>query len=205
MKGTRSITIAMFVASLTMMLVPCFAGELLTFTGGSFTPSVNDQTVGWSFTVNAPIQVGDLSWYDPTGSNPVDHPVAIWDSNGQIVASACVGPGCGSTYVGPFWVSSVSANLMPGNYVIGGYVLANGSDGFVLGSPTVTTDPSITYGQSRYLVTGSLTEPTRTCCGNGFFGPDFSSSVPEPATMTLAGLGFGVAALWKRFRAHSGN
>jgi hypothetical protein len=181
-----------------MMLVPCFAGELLTFTGGSYTPSVNNQTIGWSFTANTAIHLGDLSWYDPVGNNPVDHLVAIWDSTGRVVTSACVGSGCGSSYTAPFWVSSVSANLVPGNYVIGGYILANGSDSFVLGSPTITTDPLITYGQSLFLVSGSLTEPTQHCCGEGFFGPDLSS-VPEPATMTLAGLGLGFAALWKHY------
>ena len=202
MKRSQTITIALFVAALTVMLVPGFAGELLTFTGGSFTPSVNNQTIGWSFAVNTAIQVSDLSWYDPVGNNPVDHPVAIWNSAGQIVASACVGPGCGSSYLAPFSISSVTANLVPGNYVIGGYILANGSDSFVLGSPTIATDPRIMCGQSLFLVSGSLTEPTQHCWGAGFFGPDLSS-VPEPATLTLAGLGLGITALWRRLQKHT--
>jgi|HubBroStandDraft_4_1064222.scaffolds.fasta_scaffold24061_2 hypothetical protein len=201
MKRQRTLRITLLTAIFAVTSVPCYAAELLTFTGGTFGPSVNNQTIGWSFTVNTALQLDDLSWYDPTGTNPIDHSLAIWDSNGNIVATGCAGPGCGSNWVGGFWVTAISAALAPGNYVIGGYIFANGSDSFVLGSPTITTDPRITYGQSRFTVSGVLTEPTHTCCGNGFFGPDLSAaSVPEPASMTLIGLGIGIAGLRKRFR-----
>jgi hypothetical protein len=199
MKREWKVKIVLLSAMLAVTIVPCYAGELLTFTGGTFGPSVNNQTIGWSFTVNTALQVGDLTWYDPTGTNPIDHNVAIWDSNGNVVVTGCAGPGCGSSWIGGFWVTTVSAALAPGNYVIGGYIFANGSDGFVFGSPTITTDPRITYGQSLFNVSSVLTEPSNHCCGNGFFGPDLST-VPEPASMTLAGLGIGIAGLWKRLR-----
>ncbi len=203
MKRQLTLSITLLTAVFALTSVSAYAAELLTFTGGSFGPSVNNQTIGWSFTVNTALQLDDLSWYDPTGTNPVDHSLAIWDSSGNTVVTACAGPGCGSTWVGGFWVTTISAALAPGNYVIGGYVFANGSDSFTLGSPTITTDPRITYGQSRFNVSGVLTEPTNTCCGAGFFGPDLSaaaSTVPEPASLTLIGLGIGITGLRKRFR-----
>jgi hypothetical protein len=202
MKRQRIVRVTLLSVAFAVTFVPCYATELLTFTGGTFGPSVNNQTIGWSFTVNTALQVSDLSWYDPTGTNPIDHNLAIWDNNGNIVASGCAGPGCGSSWVGGFWVTAINAALAPGNYVIGGYIFANGNDAFTLGNPTITTDPRITYGESRFNVSGMLTEPTNTCCGNGFFGPDFSAAtVPEPASMTLVGLGIGITALRKRFRA----
>lgn len=207
MNGSSTLRAAFLMfAVLAFAVVPCVAGEILTFTGGTFTNSVNNQTIGWSFTVNSALHVSDLSWYDPTGLNTVDRAVGIWDSNGNLVVSTCVGPGCGSTYQSPFWVTLASADLLPGNYVIGGYVYANGADGFVLGDPTITTDPRITYGQSLFAVSGSLTEPNDHCCGNGFFGPDFSvggSQVPEPATLAFAGIGLGVTAIKRRLRSSS--
>ena len=195
------IKVAAFAAMLLLSFVPCFAGEILTFTGGSFVPTANNQTIGWSFTVNTPLQVTDLSWYDPTGANVKNRPVGIWDSAGNLVDSACVGPGCGATHIGNFWVLPISPiTLSAGNYVIGGYVWV-GTDSFVLGSPTIMTDSRITYGQSMFTVSGSFTEPLSSCCGNGFFGPDFSTAVPEPASMTLLAAGFGIAALRKRIKA----
>src|ERR1019366_5086492 len=202
-KRQRIVKIALLTTMLAMILVPCYAGEILNFTGGSYVPSVNNQTIGWSFTVNTALQVTDLSWYDKTGNNPIDHTVAIWGSNGNIVVTGCAGPGCGSSWIGGFWVTTVSAALAPGNYVIGGYIFANVNDNFVLGSPTITTDPRITYGESLFNVSASLTEPNSHCCGDGFFGPDFST-VPEPTSMTLVGLGIGIAGLRKRFRRRTG-
>jgi hypothetical protein len=192
--------VALLMAMLALMLAPCFAEEILQFTGGSYTPSVNNQTIGWSFTVNSGLQVTDLSWYDPTGLNQRTRPVGIWDSNHQLVVSACVGAPCGSIWIGGFWITPVSTFLSVGDYVIGGYVYADGSDSFVLGDPTITTDPSITYLESRFTVSDAFVEPTSTCCGQGFFGPDFSigTNVPEPASISLIGLGLGLGGLWKR-------
>lgn len=197
MKGQTTTKIAL--GMLSLIVTPCFASEILNFTGGSFVPSVHNQTIGWGFVVNSPLTVSDLSWYDPTGSNPVNRLVGIWDSNGNLIGSACVGSTCGSTYQGSFWVSPASVVLSVGTYVIGGYVLANGADPFVLGAPTITTDPKITYLGSLFTVSNSLVEPTHSCCGQGFFGPDFSVSgvVPEPSSLILAGLSLGMAGSWR--------
>ena len=142
--------------------------------------------------MNPALQFDDLSRYDATGTNPIDHSLAIWDSSGNTVVIACAGPGCSSTWVGGFCATTISAAVAPGNYLIGGYVFANGSDGFVLGGPTITTDPRITYGQFRFNLSGVLTDPTNTCREAGYSGPNLSAAVPESASLTLTGLGIGI-------------
>ena len=185
-------------------VVPSFASEELTFTGGSLEDSVNNQTIGWSFSVNSALKLTDLSWYDPTGTHRFDRLVGIWDSNGNLVVSTCVGPGCGSTYDSGFWVTSATADLPVGTYVIGGYVRANGDDPFDLGNPRIKTDPRITWTEALFTVSRSFTEPMKHCCGNGFFGPDFivqGAQTPEPASLVLAVLGLGLTGVSRRLRA----
>ncbi len=46
------------------------------------------------------------------------------------------------------------------------------------------TDPRIAYGQSRFNLSGVLTDPTNTCCEAGYYGPDPSAAVPESASLT---------------------
>jgi Domain of unknown function (DUF4082) len=172
--------------------------EELTWTGGSFVPSANDQTVGWSFTANQAIDVSSLDWYDPTGINNIDHTVDIWTGSGTLVGTACVGLGCaGSSYSASaeYWQTPVSLSLVAGSYVIGGWVSVG--DPFEQSFSTTATEPNITYGTGLYGLGGSTMFPTNSY--PGIVGPNFQVT-PEPSTavLWLTGMGLMIVMMRKR-------
>ena len=168
-----------------------YAASVLSWTGGSFPQSAYQQTVGWNFTVNTALTVASLQWYDPTGTNVLQHTVDVWNMSGTLQGTACVGSGCaGSSWSAGYWSTPVGFALATGTYDIGGWV--DVGDPFEWYGATVTTDPAITFIQPVFFH-GPVTQfpGTTTCCGSiGFFGPNFTTgSVPEPGSLGLLASG----------------
>src|SRR5262245_25573242 len=52
------------------------------------------QSIGWRFTVNSPIQITSLGLLDKNNDGfQADHPVAMWDSQGAMLANVTIHAG----------------------------------------------------------------------------------------------------------------
>jgi hypothetical protein len=180
--------------------------EALSWTGGIYPYSLYQQTIGWMFTANTTVDVSTLDWFDRDGLDATGHTVDVWTSDGTLVGTACVGPGCaGSLYSVSthYWQTPVSLSLAAGTYVIGGWedTVQVPSNRFVDDFSDPTTDPEITYITGIYMHSSSITFPTDPnneipgIVGANFEIGDPASAdsqpyaSPEPSTLLLLGAG----------------
>jgi len=155
-------------------------------------PYNDDFDVGWSFTLNQPITILSLG-YNYFGV-PLDssHEVGIWDSSGDLVASAVVDNA--STALDGYLYTSLASpvTLISGTYVIGGTTLGLG-DEWIYGAENIVTDPTITLDETWYYLDGTggtLSDPTDTDPGAQYLAVNFGEDpAPEPSTLALLGLG----------------
>lgn len=143
---------------------------------------------GWEFTVGSTVTIAALGVFDEPSSAGLaeEHPVAIWDSAQQMLATATVPPGTAAQLIGGFrYVPIGGLTLSPGTYTIGAYFPPPRNDS-VIGAPAPALDPRLTLVTGRRLpFVASLVFPTTldtnarvgpgllleiTGCGDG--GPD---------------------------------
>ncbi len=178
---------------------PVFVTSLGYFSDPSFNPNVPFNTValspapGGSYSYTSSHQVGLFQILPGVGGLP---------ETGLLLAETTVTQS--STPSGDFLYHSLLAPvaLTPGtSYVLAGvtgpqdpYVFDIQDDGQP-GSVGLVVNPVITYGQSRYAISSSLTFPGSTDAFSepGFFGPNFqfsrlSAPVPEASTLVSTGL-----------------
>jgi hypothetical protein len=170
----------------------------------------NNRNVGWEFTVNSPITVTGLGFYDAGSDGLVSsHAVGIYSSTGTLLISGTVQAGTLDPLSGLFRIVTVAPTILSvGSYVIDGLLLGN-TDAWTWSpflSPTgingLAVDPSITVGSNgsaRFNCCGetALAFPVSLDSSIGgnralFVGPNFqiAGGVPEPTTWAMMILGF---------------
>jgi len=206
MKSTR---LAIFIASM-LVSTSAFAQTAITFTGGVPTTEFPGRTLGYSFTVNSTISIGQLGFWDQDGDGLTDaHAVGIWDATGAtLLASTIIPSGTASPLIDGFRFSNIATlTLGPGEYLAGAYT-ASDADA-VPRFTTASTIPQITLGSTRYDVVFNapgLAAPIGTQgtdYDSGYFGANFrlvTGGVPEPSTWAMMLGGFGALGYAMRRR-----
>jgi VPDSG-CTERM motif len=181
----------------------------------SFTPSgqttitgAGTDTLGWAFSLSAPVTVTQLGVWDQGGDGLTrEHQVTIWDSTGTLIlAQTTVPSGMGATLDSGFrYVSIGSVVLAAGNYTIGalfiGTPTSTSNEDVAINAVGIGTNSPVTYQGSRgepgdaYPATDNYISQS-----NSYFGPNFqfttSTSVPDAGTtgslfgLSLMGLAF---------------
>jgi hypothetical protein len=182
------------------VIAPAEAVPALEF--GSASPAVagQDLSAGWSFTTVNAITVVALDAYDAALSGVV----RFYDSGGTVLASATVtnsDPTEGTPLA--FHSHAISPITLAANttYFIT-EDLPTGSALYLLASGIVT-DPDITYGGpvANLIGTNPTSDATGGAYGQAFFGPNFDVAVPEPASLSLIGLGIAALGMIRRRKA----
>lgn len=174
---------------------------------GNLSNSIDNNTycLGFEFQVTQPVTVDALAVWNDSAPNglPESEAVGLWDSSGDLLASATVGEG-----TLPFDGSEFSAvsidplGLSDGTYIVGAvgpYAFGGDGDGTVTG---LTTAPGITYIEDQWVEVdgGGLQFPNQSEFGSGvgfvgFPGGDFivdENPVPDTgSTMAMLALAVG--------------
>jgi hypothetical protein len=176
-------------------------------------------TLGWSFSVNQPIAVTSLGFFDdalsPFGTTGLkqDHRVSLWTAGGALLAQTTITnastPVASTAADGRWLFNDITAVILaPGTYVIGALNSAStdcATCDYFRFLDTATTSSAITFIEARVNLSGDGFPNTKESDRNdGYFGPNFAfTPVPEPSmgilvgTMGLLGIG---GALWRRSR-----
>lgn len=145
----------------------------LSFSGGS-NWEWSEATIGWEFTVSAPINVTSLGVWDENGNGLTDdHQVGIWLSSGGAPLVSTTVTSANPLTNGFRYQSITPFTLQPGTYVIGSY-MPTGNDRGASEASYATQSP-ITYTRILFLYDSGFTIPTEEWVGydGGNFGPNF--------------------------------
>lgn len=177
------------------------AVDLSTSSSYSFASFDADVIAGWEFTVNSPIALTDLGLYSGelglgAAPAPTSALVRMWDSSGTLIASANVLDS--DVQISGFTYHEIPSVLLEGgdNYIVALTVPAN--TGFAVDTSGETVPPELSYVAPRFTINTSSVPPTQNLLylggGNygsgGYFVASFEfTTIPEPSTFVLAGLG----------------
>lgn len=166
------------------------AALILDFTGGNANTFGGNATVGWEFTLNSPMLVDGLGFWDHSSDGLVNaHDVGIWNTSNTslLVASTTVTNGsstavASTSSTGRWLFNNISAiTLSPGTYVVGGTIIASDADSQRFNASALMLSGA-TFLQARNISSTGLLYPTPASVFNdGVFGPNIRGTlVPEP-------------------------
>jgi len=187
--------LAMMAVALAGAINASASVELVTNPGGQqFMNTPPPGTEGFSFTTGAnPLVYNEYGVYD-WGNDGLgaSHVVTLFTASGDIVGSATVPSGGGSTADSFQWVQGPTITLTPNTtYVLAASYTGNDPDDFWYGSATLS---GATLDNAVWESGGTQVFPDQVwgSTGQGFFGPNLSFSeippVPEPTTIISAAL-----------------
>jgi len=163
------------------------AGLAVDFTSVTTDYTSGNWSLGWSFTVNQPVTVTALGFYDDLQNGLTQsHDVAIYDAQQQIVVSGQVVRG--DPLVSWWrWTQVQPVVLVPGiQYEI---VAVTGAENYTWAPVGFVNDPRVNYLVDAYHTSagGVLMYPNASAGVVGDFGPNFSltNAIPAPGALLL--------------------
>ena len=149
--------------SVTVILsLSCFAEvsafyALTTDTVYSNIGRSNGGTFGWAFSVNSPLTITELGYFDSSGDGlDNSHAIGVWDLDENLLGSASVPSGTLATLENGFrWIPISPISLDAGKTYVIGTRLQDSPDDTILrmsDAANLSFDPSITFLEDRYEV-----------------------------------------------------
>jgi hypothetical protein len=179
-------------------------------TGGTANPCgggcASGTTFGWSFSVVNSIKINQLGLWDAgaDGLGVSSAQVGLWSTSGSLLANATITDAseqvASASANGEWLFENISSVLLtPGDYLIGS-VFLNPAPFAQIGA-TFTTIANITFGGGvRGAENAGLSIPDQSF-DRPIFGATMrseDSSVPEPTSVALVGLGLAVMSMFRR-------
>lgn len=199
---------ALFLCATALFWAAPMSGGTIAVGIGTVTSGVDNSTynTGFAFTTSIGFTVTGFDVYDAGGDGLLNsHDVGIFDSVGTLLVSATIPAGTVATLNGVYRSVTISPfALAAGSYVLSELSVTSFDPG-VVNVTSVTPIAGLTVGATDLVLKPSpaaLTKPT-TLSGFGqqFFTGNFEvSDVPEPATLSLAGIALIGGLLLRRFR-----
>jgi len=179
----------LFAVGLALLAGPvcAYADLAVDFTNPGQEWNNGNWSLGWKFSVNAPLTVEALGFYDDQKNGLTEaHDVGIFDSTGALIVSGRVQP---NDPLESWWRWT---GVTPTTLVVGEeYQIAavTGTENYTWAPAGFVTDSQVNFLFDSYWTpaNGVLTYPNGSDGVTGYFGPNFSTQlVPLPGSLLLA-------------------
>lgn len=197
----RTFTLA---TCLLLLALAASAGSLglgVDFTTPTVDSTSGQWSLGYEFTTNQVVTVTGLAFYDDQKNGLTQpHDVGIYDSSGVLLASVMVTDS--DPLMSWFRVQNLDTPLI----LAAGqtyYVAAEtGTENYTWNPGGFSVNPAINFVSSAYINSATLAFPGLPDSTVGYFGANFVlSTIPEPTTLTLLGIGLVGLGILRRKRA----